>query len=162
MPAIVLVYYTYMCCINTDFYKLSKKGAEYLRRIIYVYGLYEKYEFYSHNQLLYISALCAYGILIYNDGEVEQAKKYLESALEQYEKYKMLPIYKETTELLVDVCNVHYTLSMYYADNDEKEMSLRHVGIAQSIYKNNPKVREYFGDINVRNLLENKNISVEV
>lgn len=136
LPPIVVVYK--LALFDT------RDKLTFVNRIINIYELYDKYGFTSHEIHHYINALVTYAIIEFNYGNKENAVKYLRKTIEKYEYCKKQPYYSESIEILCDVCNAYYTLSLHYASKGQIKEGLKNLKEAQKIYKRNPELKNMF------------------
>lgn len=147
-PPVVVIYMLFVCSTaNVCSGYLSKDKRKIVEKIINIYNLYDKYGFVSHEIRFYINALVTYGISQFNMGDKEIAVVYLKKTIIKYEYYKKQPYYREVPEILGDVCNANYTLAMYYAENNKRDIALKFLRTAQNIYQTNTSVKKMFSSI---------------
>ena len=145
LPPVVVIYKSFLCDNGNGFVSyLSREKAALVDRIINIFELYDQYGFTSHEIHHYINALVSYAISEYNIGNKENAVKYLRKTIEKYEYYKKQPYYREIIDIVSDICNAYYTLSLHYASKgQEKEMS-ENLKAAQKIYRRYPEIKKMF------------------
>lgn len=146
LPAVTSAYMLSICANGNTIYSgyLSGRREELLNRVINIYELYDRYGFTSHEFQFYINALVTVGVVAYNVKNTNKAVGYLKTAIKKYEYYLMQPYYHEKDEVLFDVCNANYTLCMYYALEGNDNIAMKHLKIAQKIYRSNVSVRKMF------------------